>query len=550
MRSAVLITMDTTRWDAVGYHGVHPGISPHLDALASESVVYEAARTVTPLTLPSHASMLTGLYPPRHTVRDNGYRPLPRSAFTLAEAASERRMQTAAFVAATVMDEAFGLNQGFEVFEAPERPSKRSGALVPELTGSVIAEAATAWIRGRDKEQPFFLWVHLFDPHAPYAPPKEFLGGATGNNAYHGEIAYMDDAIGRVMDALREDGSLDETTVLVVADHGEGFGAHSENTHGHLVYDSTLKVPFLLRHPDGYRAGERSDELVSVVDVFPTLTDAMGLPGASNVDGYSLFRSEVPEDRGVYFEAFSGYIGFNWSPIAGWLDKDGKYIHSSQPEFYDLATDPGEESNRIDAEGTDVEPYLRAIALLIQERPLEIGEDEILDGGVSEMLRGLGYTATGPLAGGLPNPLQPNDLPSPAQVIQVYEQCQAALRLANLGNHAEAVRRFQAIVDRNPRNWFALEQLGRGLVNLKRHEEALPHLQLLVSEGPQRGSCYFNLGICLYNLRRYDEGIETMWKAHAMDPQEPHFLETLIVMLEGIDRHSETARVRALLEEL
>jgi len=258
-RSALLITLDTTRADVLGPYGGPPGLAPTIERMAREGVVFERAYSVAPLTQPSHASMMTGLWPPVHGVRENGLNALPPAAETVAERARARGLQTAAFVAAVVLDAAFGLDQGFDTYVGPARKGESTTSHVAELPGDVVVDRALAWLSARERRKPFFLWVHLFDPHGPYTPPPAYQrqGRNEATSLYAGEVSFADAQVGRLLDALRADGTLEETFVLLVADHGEAFGEHGEPTHGAYVWDTTLHVPLILRYPHGARAGER-----------------------------------------------------------------------------------------------------------------------------------------------------------------------------------------------------------------------------------------------------------------------------------------------------
>ncbi|MEW6073870.1 MAG: sulfatase [Planctomycetota bacterium] len=222
--SALLITLDTTRWDSLGANGGIPGTTPRLDLLAQESILYDQARTVAPLTTPAHASMLTGLYPSRHTVRDNDVWVLPAEIDTLAELARRKGIQTGALVAALVLHARYGLDQGLEHYGQPELEELKGGRTTVQRPARQVIDDAIAWLAERDRSRPFFLWVHLFDPHAPYEPPPSFRGGALMGNPYQGEVSYMNQEAGRLIDRLRDDGTLEETFVMVVGDHGEALG--------------------------------------------------------------------------------------------------------------------------------------------------------------------------------------------------------------------------------------------------------------------------------------------------------------------------------------
>lgn len=253
--SVLLITLDTTRADALGAYGRLPSVTPHLDRLAAEGVVYEHAYTVAPLTLPAHASMLTGLYPPRHGVRDNGVAGLAQSAVTLAERARAAGFQTAAFLGAVVLDQGFGLEQGFERYDTPARSFYGGPSMgYAERPAAEVAGLVASWLAERDKDRPFLLWAHLWDAHAPYEPP-EALRQRAGGDAYLGEVAACDVAVGRLCAALAAEGLEDSTLIVVVGDHGESFSEHDEISHGPYVWNTTLQVPLLLRLPDGDKAG-------------------------------------------------------------------------------------------------------------------------------------------------------------------------------------------------------------------------------------------------------------------------------------------------------
>ncbi len=366
--SVLLVTLDTTILEALSCYGVRRGSTPNLDRIAAQGVRYTRARTVAPMTMPAHASMLTGLVPLRHSVRINGSMVLPESATTLAERTRAAGYQTAAFLAAVVLDGQLGLDQGFEVYDAPQTPSSVSEHLEARRPASEIVERALAWWEQRDRERPFFLWLHFFDAHYPYEPPAAFARAA-GDHPYYGALAYVDHELGRLLTRLEADGALEDELTLVVGDHGEGLGRHGEATHMAFAFDTTLVVPFLVRFPDRGRAGEVSDALVSVVDVQPTVLDVLGLGAPGDVDGVSLAGGDPAPGRGVYFETYYGFQAFGWSPLVGWADEDGKYLHSSRPSFYALDLDPGETSDRIGA--ADVTRYRRALEQLAARSRLE-----------------------------------------------------------------------------------------------------------------------------------------------------------------------------------
>jgi len=548
--SALLVSLDTTRADALGTYGSSNGATPRLDGLAAESVCYERAHTVAPLTLPSHASMWTGLYPPRHSVRDNGLWPLPESARTVAEVASEAGVQTAAFVAAVVLDERYGLAQGFDVYAGPEPRDLRQVNIYEQLPAREVVDRAIAWLGTRDRERPFLLWVHLFDPHAPYAALPEFQGLASGSGGpYAAEIAAADRAIGRLFDALRADGSWDDTFVAFVADHGEAFGEHGEVRHGANGYQTTIRVPFLLRHPDGWRAGERTEEVVSLVDLAPTLLDALGVDasqldsgGAGAVDGRSLFRSPgAAEPRGAYFETYAGYLSFGYSPLAGWVDAEGKYVHSSSPQFFDLRSDPDEATDRIaQTDERTLARYREAIGR-VADAPALSADSGAIDTDLRDDVRALGYGAfASPEA--LPHPLAPSDRPSPAESAEAHQATLQAMDYVVSGMFDRALPILRRLVASHPEHYVALENLGVVLLRLGRHEEAIAPLRELLRNRPELPDTQYNLGLALLRSNRLEESADAFERALALDPDRASFHAPLIDVLGQLGRTEEQAR--------
>ncbi len=297
--NVVLVTVDTLRADRLGAYGNASGLTPNLDRLARSGVVFENASAAAPLTLPSHASILTGTYPLRHGVRDNGGYHLAPESVTLAETLAARSYRTGAFVGAFVLDSRWGLDQGFERyfddfdFESFDDVSLGSVS----RRGDEVVSEALAWMGGA-KAGPFFAWLHLYDPHAPYEPPEPYRSRRAGERygLYDGEVVYVDELIGRLLDWLSRE-SLDEATVVVVmADHGEALEDHGELDHGFFIYDATMKVPFIIRAP-ALPKGVRVRAQVRSIDLMPTVLDLVGLPPEPSVQGTSLLPLALGESR-------------------------------------------------------------------------------------------------------------------------------------------------------------------------------------------------------------------------------------------------------------
>ncbi len=521
-RSALLVTLDTTRWDALSTTGAPPGVTPALDALAAESIQFLQARTTAPLTAPAHASMLTGLIPPRHGVRDNGSARLPAAAVTLAERLREAGCATAAFVAAAVLDARYGLDQGFDRYDDLERPAGAEGQHFLERDAAAVVEAARTWLAGLPAERPFFLWVHLFDPHAPYAPPPEFLERA-GGHAYLGEVAYADHHVGRLLAELRALGRDAETLVVVVADHGEGLGQHGEGTHASLAYDSTVRVPLLVRRPDRRHAGTRAEGIASVVDVFPTVLAALGLDPAAGVaggvDGSSLLAPQVPAGRGAYFETYYGHLHFGWSPVAGWADARGKYVHSSAPLLFRTDRDPQENAPAA-APAEELAAYRRALEAAVARPALE-PERAAADASAAAELRALGYAGVADATDALPGPTEDTGLPAPHERLEELAAYQRARALASEGRHEEACAVLRPLLADNPRNLYAYDQLGASLAKLARWDEVVEVLTRRLPLGRPQAATHVNLGAALESLGRAQEAEAHYRRALELDPGHP-----------------------------
>ena len=349
--SVLLVTIDTLRADRLGCYGHAPPTSPVLDRLAAQGIRYTAAFTPVPLTLPSHATMFTGVEPAVHGIFNNGQGRLPRELPTLAEELSAQGYATAAFVSSAALAPGFGLERGFQLYR--DFGLGAAGSLHAEQAAAVTVDAAFSWL-DRIGDRRFFLWVHLFDPHIPYDPPPEYR--ARFLDPYDGEVAYTDAQVGRLLQRLDQGPLARRTAVCVLGDHGEGLGDHGEQTHGVFLYDTTVRIPLLVRVPGGPRGVVR-EELVSTQLLRPTVRRWAGL-GEGEPD---LLRP--PEGGSVYLETRYPLISCGWSPLEGWRTAEWKYIRAPRPELYAVTTDPGEERNRWEGEPNRV----RALADRLEE---------------------------------------------------------------------------------------------------------------------------------------------------------------------------------------
>jgi arylsulfatase A-like enzyme/Tfp pilus assembly protein PilF len=345
----LLITLDTTRADRLGAYGGPADATPELNRLAAEGIIFEHASSPAPLTLPAHASLFTAKYPPAHRVRDNGGFFLDDRETTLAERLRSAGMQTGGFVGAYVLDRRWGIGQGFDTYFDNFDPSKYEMPSLADVErpGNEVADHALEWL-ARVKGSRFFGWVHFYDPHSPYAPPEPYRTRFS-DRPYLGEIAFVDQQIGRIRAFLERERLLDRTIIVIIGDHGESLGDHEEGTHGFFIYESVLHVPLLIRSPYNALYGRQVSDLVRSVDVVPTVLDLLGIGAPQDVDGRSVvaLMSGAARELGLaaYAEAVYPRYHFGWSDLRSLRSGRFKFIDAPRPELYDLETDPHEQRN-------------------------------------------------------------------------------------------------------------------------------------------------------------------------------------------------------------
>jgi arylsulfatase A-like enzyme/Tfp pilus assembly protein PilF len=348
--NVLIITLDTTRADRIGAYGCRRARTPNIDRLAGEGALFSDCHACVPMTLPSHCTLFTGLYPIAHNVRNNGTYFLNPQAWTLAEALKPRGYETYAVIASFVLLSKFGLNQGFDVYEDALDPYELKHDYKSEIRADQVFAKFSRWFAG-ERAGRFFAWVHLYDPHDPYDPPaavaKFFPDDPLGR--YDGEIANADIYLGKIVDALRARGVLDDTLLLVVGDHGEAFGEHQERGHAVFCYRENLHVPLILRYPRAIAAGRKVAVRADLTDIMPTVLDLLGLAVPEEVQGRSLRPwlkgTAADPEREFYVESMYGREEKNWAPLTGIVAGGYKYISLPDPELYELKKDPAERHN-------------------------------------------------------------------------------------------------------------------------------------------------------------------------------------------------------------
>ncbi len=385
----LLITLDTTRADRLAPYGFHDAPMPALERLAREGVLFEQAMSVAPLTVPAHASLLTGLFPPRHGVRDNAAAPLAASHRTLAETLAGRGFGTAAFVGAAVLAADRGLSQGFAHYSSGAAAAP--GRLPMQRDAAAVVDEAVAWLEGTTAPR-VFMWTHFYDAHRPYAPPEPFASRHAAD-PYVGEIAYVDAQIGRLLDAVDRRRRLDRTMVVVAGDHGESLGEHGERDHGVFVYQNVLRVPLIVRLPAVQP--RRVPWVVRLVDVMPTVLAALDVPAPPG-DGVSLLDHMAGTGRDLEAYGESEYPRrFGWSPLR--VLRDGRFtlIEAPRPELYDLERDPFEERNLyLERRATADAMRARLATLAASAAPAAAASSEPVPADLRERLAALGYAGT------------------------------------------------------------------------------------------------------------------------------------------------------------
>jgi len=404
--NVLLLTLDTTRADSLECYGGTGVKTPHIDALAAGGALFEQCTTCAPITLPAHTSLMTSVDPYVHGVRNNGMVLPADGAPTLAEILSGRGYRTGALISAFVLGSQFGLDQGFDFYDdaflsetGSPGPGKGAGAKPPgilnERPADRVCDSALAWLEdhARGKGDGFFLWVHFWDPHEPYDPPPRFL--RESGSAYLGEVAFVDEQVGRLLAELETLGLDDDTIVILIGDHGEGLGDHGEETHACFVYDSTLHVPLIIRAPGAITAGTTVSSQVRVIDVAPTVLDLLGLPPREDVQGTSLLplaRGERTENLSAYSETLVPRYDYHFSQLRSLRRGGWKYIHAPRPELYRVLDDPGETQNLAADEPDLVDTMRRHLRFLLAKAPLpDDGAAGGADAGTRNRLMALGY---------------------------------------------------------------------------------------------------------------------------------------------------------------
>jgi arylsulfatase A-like enzyme len=498
----ILISVDTLRSDHLPAYGYKSVATPNLDALRRDAILFQRAYSQVPLTLPSHASILTGMLPAAHSVRDNiGFR-LPPTVPTIAEVLKKNGYATGAAVSAFVLRHETGIARGFDFFDDETEPlndQKTVGRM--QRDGSITVQVLERWLDG-NSSRPIFAFLHLYEPHTPYTPPEPYLSRYA--NHYDGEIAYADVLVGGFIAHLKQKGIYDRALIIFLSDHGEGLNDHGEDEHGMFLYREALQVPLFVKLPGSKRRGEVVDTPVELIDVFPTILDVIG----SAHDAHSLLAP--PRNRELYAETYYPRFHFGWSDLHSLINGNDHYIRAPQPELYDLASDPAEKTNVVESNRRayahlrdDIEPFIKSAAA-----PAAIDREE------AAKLAALGYVGSAAAPAG--------PLADPKTMIAAMREIKQAFALFGEQKDGEALGLIDRLLRENAQitdlwdlKCKILNRQGRTAEAVETAKEGLRHV-------PASDALLYDVANGALALGRLDEAQQHAEIAAKMEPGEAH----------------------------
>lgn len=529
--NVVLITIDTVRADHVGCYGYAPGHTPNLDALARDGVLFRTVVTAVPLTLPSHCSILTGTYPPEHGVRDNLGYTMGEAPPTLATLLKQHGYVTAAFVGAAVLDIKHGLNRDFDTYSSPfQRKMGRDNPMVLNLQDlrrpaeAVVADALQ-WMDAQPahSSRPFFVWIHLYDPHTPYHPPPRFR--ALAAKPYDSEIAYADFAMGEFIDELKQHSLYDSALIVAASDHGESFGEHGERAHGYFVYDTTLLVPLIVKPPRSSGiTPRRISPQVRTIDIAPTILQFLGMPTSPSMQGNGLLSLILGKTPGTvpgaaYAETFYP-TEFETSGLRAIRTGRYKFIDAPKPELYDLAADPQELHNLYSTQkSTALElkgQFGSLVARITPKTPLQRPAASPSD---VEELASLGYVGTSSVP--VPGASGPA-LPDPKDELASYKILSRSTELAAEGKCVDAAPLLASLVEQKPSLFVGQMTLAKCDLFLGNYQAADSALNAALRVRPDNVEAKFYRGISQFEEGRFNDALADLQPLAKAHPHEPY----------------------------
>lgn len=555
--NVLLITIDTLRADRLGAYGYPYIQTPVIDGLADEGILFERVMTAVPLTLPSHTTIMTGLYPPSHGVRDNSRFQVPEKITTLAEILRDKGYRTSAVIGAYVLDRNFKLNQGFEMYDdsGMTKEGIEKSVLFPERPADKVTDHALAWLVDRKKSEPFFMWVHYYDPHAVYRPPPPF-DKEYATSKYDGEIAFVDTQLKRLLEGVRKASGNLPLLVVLVADHGESLGEHGEMSHGVFVYNSSIHVPLIISCPAMLPKGMRIAAQVRTVDVAPTILDMLGFAVPGWMQGESLISlvegKNPDKDRPAYMETELPLFQYGWSDLVALSEHGYVYIESPRPELYNIKSDFAQKYDLADIQPDKV----RRMGNLLKSLERKISwdsyqhaarsENSSID--ASEKLAALGYMVLATPTSESTKEESIKKRPIPADLKGVNHAHTKAIFLIAEGKYLEAATILQELLKNDPHNPNFLFLCARAFNMNKRPDEAKKYLLQAIQENPKFSAAYGFLAKIEYGEGNIEKAKELYKIALEISPISATLYRQLgkIVLGEGNKEEAKKLFERAL----
>lgn len=522
----ILFTIDTLRADHLECYGYDKVKTPQINRLANEGILFEHNIVQVPLTLPSHSSILTGTYPLYHGVRDNGGFYLDESHHTLAESLKNKGYATGAFVAAFVLDSRWGLDQGFDYYYDNfdlTKYKKVSLDSVQRRGDEVLAEVYK-WIENQ-AQQKFFAWIHLYDPHTPYDPPEPYKTEYRGRQfgLYDGEIAYVDQLMGEFRDFMEEKNLFEKTLIIFTGDHGESLGEHKESAHGFFIYDSDIRVPLIIRFPEGKYAGHVVSNQVKSIDIMPTVLHLLDEEIPESVQGKSLLslivEDEAQDERSAYSETYWPRYHYGWSELKSLRKGRYKFIDAPQPELYDILEDPGEVNNLVNKKASLGHEMKRDLLALIEEYAAEGIEDvgpRKIDNDSLVKLQALGYV------GSFLSKTKEKEgkLADPKDKIELYNEIKLSQFLVTEERMDEAEIKIKDVLAKDPSVLEARYILGNIYSKQNKYDEAIEEFRKALEVDPDYYTALFGMAVTYKKAEMFDEAIVGFKRMIEMDPKD------------------------------
>jgi len=533
--NVLLITLDTTRADRLGCYGYDKAKTPNLDALARNGVLFQNAYSQVPLTLPSHASIMTGFNPIGTGVHNNGAYVLAPEKTTLAEVLKADGYATAAFLASFSVDSRFGLDQGFDVYDDSFQEGAPFKALNSERKAEQVYQAFSPWFDNL-KTEPFFCWLHFFDPHLPYSPPAPY-SDQFADRPYDGEVAYMDYVVGLIMRKVKDRGLLGRTLVVVAGDHGEAFGERGESGHGVFLYDMTLHVPLIV-YAEGHLPAQKTVAArVRLIDVLPTVVDLLDKPAQAGVEGTSLIPYILKKSRknlDAYIETYYPKENFGWAPLSGLISGSQKYIRAPKEELYDLTADPAEARNLIAVEPKGADALRAGLDRLVKESliPGSSSGKLALTAEEQARLRSLGYVD-------YTDKTARDQGSDPKDKLEELKMVQDAELFEYEGKYQEAAALHAKMLVLRPGAPSSYVNLALAQARMKKFDEAIETLKQGIAKIPDSELLISRLGYTYLVTGRIPDALTTMTQVLALNPRSVDALTATAMILDDTGRKVE-----------